>query len=217
MNFAVTRVRLAEIFFGVGLALVMAAAVWIAREFLGPADAPIPLPPEIRATVLDEPLAVPEFQLIDQNGERYSRADLVGRWSILFFGYTHCPDICPTTMSTLVQMESRLRQLAGQGRPRFVFVSVDPERDSSEHLAQYTNYFHPEFLGVTGADRQLRSLTAPLGIHYQMDPPDSNGSYAVRHSSAVLIVGPDANLRALMSPPHDAVVMASDYLQILER
>jgi len=215
MNFAVTRVRLAEIFFGIGLAVFIGSAVWITREVLNSPETPIPPQTEIHATLLQEPIIVPDFDLVDQNGNPFTRANLVGQWSILFFGYTHCPDICPTTMTTLVQMEEQLRQYSGLDKPKYVFISVDPERDTPQHLAQYTTYFHQDFLGVTGSGVDLRVMTAPLGIFYQIDQMDSDGNYMVKHSSAILLINPEGELRALMSPPHDAAALASDYRHIL--
>ena len=216
MNFAVNRVRFAEMLFGFGLAFVIGAALWIGREFLESPEAPQALSAQSQATVLAEPIAVPTFNLVDQHENAFTQASLLGQWSLLFFGYTHCPDVCPTTINLLVQMEQQLQQ-AAPDKPKYVFVSIDPDRDTPSHLAQYMAYFHADFLGVSGAQKQLQAITQPLGIYYQKELPDLEGNYAFKHSSAILLVNPDGKVHALMSPPHDPVAMATDYQTILAR
>jgi protein SCO1/2 len=97
--------------------------------------------------------ALPNFSLIDQRGHAFGPAELRGRWSLLFFGYTNCPDYCPTTLAMLAAMEKQLRAGGAALRPQVVFVSVDAKRDTPAQLARYVPYFDPEFVGVTAADQ----------------------------------------------------------------
>ncbi|MCP4188178.1 MAG: SCO family protein [Gammaproteobacteria bacterium] len=217
MNHTVVRVRFSEMLVGIGMAVVIFGIVWIAREFQKPPEAPVLTQHKIQATLLQEPIAVAEFSLTNQFGNSFTKDNLKGHWSYLFFGYTNCPDICPTTMNVLVEMERQLQQDTDLEKPGFVFVSVDPDRDTPEQLAQYMTYFHRDFLGVSGPDDQLKILTKPLGIFYQKNQPEGNeDSYAMQHSSAILLLNPDGAVQALTSPPYDATIMANDYRNIVD-
>ncbi len=219
MNTATTRVRVAEMLFGLGVAVVILGTVWVTREFYATPEKPVKVPTNgMSATVLHEPVTVPEFELLDQHGNRFSQASLLEQWSLLFFGYTQCPDVCPSTMNVLVQMEKHLQQDSGIEKPKYVFVSIDPDRDTPEHLAHYMVFFHPEFLGVTGTQDQLQSIAEPLGVFYQKNIRKGHeNNYSINHSTAIFLVDPRGRVRALMSPPHDATVMARDYRFIVEQ
>ena len=203
--------------FGLGVASVLIAVIWIGREFLKAPEQPALVQNNaLSATLLDQPLPVPDFKLVDQYGKSFTRESLRKHWSFMFFGYTHCPDVCPTTINELVQTENQLKRYTDLEKPHYVFVSIDPERDTPTHLAQYMSYFHKDFLGVSGSEDQLRSLTKPLGIYYEKETADLDESnYAVKHSAAILLIDHEARVRALLSPPHDATVMVKDYRQIL--
>lgn len=171
------------------------------------------------ATVFPEPRALPEFRLLDHRGEPFGRENLLGHTSLLFFGFTHCPDICP---ATLQQLALARRQLAGGGEalPEVVLISVDPERDDPEALARYVEYFGQGFTGVTGSLEALRTLTGPLGIHFEKRPAtqpgaDSgsaavSGEYLVNHSAAVLVVDAEARLQAIFGAPHSIEAFVHD-------
>ena len=156
-------------------------------------------------TVLEPATPLPEFQLHDQNNQVFDRAQLQGKWSYVFFGYTHCPDICPTTLVVLRDVQ----KIAG-GREQgvqYVFVSVDPDRDKAATLKRYLPYFHPEFIGATGRQAELMRLTRGLGAYYEVGDA-KNGTYEVHHSAAVFLIDPEARLRALFAGPHDAARLA---------
>src|SRR5210317_596495 len=108
--------------------------------------------------------ALPEFELIDHERGKLTRAQLQGKWNLLFFGYTHCPDICPISLQTLADMVRAIDDPDVARSLRVYFVSVDPERDKPELLADYVTYFNPDFTGATGAIEQLTPLTRSLGI-----------------------------------------------------
>lgn len=178
------------------VALVLGGASWLAVRSLGG-----PERPEF-ATVLTEPLPLPEFSLIDQSGEPFTRERLLGTTSLLFFGFTHCPDICPATLAELASARQQLASAGGaQARlPQIVFVSVDPERDTPEKLAAYVGHFGADIVGVTGSEEELRALAKPLGIWFEKEPLGEG--YSVSHSTAVLFIDRQAELRALFGTPH---------------
>lgn len=156
-------------------------------------------------TVLDPASPLPEFRLLDQNNQVFDRARLQGRWSYVFFGYTHCPDICPTTLVVLRDAQ----KLAGgkeQGI-QYIFVSVDPERDKTATLKNYLTYFHPEFIGASGGHGELMRLTRALGAYYESGAT-RGGRYEVHHSAAIFLIDPEARLRALFAGPHEAARLA---------
>ncbi len=215
MTYALARVRLAEILLGIGLALALLGIAWIAREFLKPVQTPGMVQMKTQATVLSEPMSIPNFKLVDQNGNIFTRDSLKEQWSFLFFGYTHCPDVCPTTINVLTQVEKQLQQHSGLAKPRFIFISIDPDRDTPDHLAEYLTYFHQDFLAVTGPMDQLKVLTKPLGIFYEKNNLDNENNYSINHTSAILLVDPQAHVRSLTSPPHNANTIVKDYRYVL--
>ncbi|MDH3640112.1 MAG: SCO family protein [Gammaproteobacteria bacterium] len=169
----------------------------------------------VAATVLNPPQPIADFTLVDHHGRPFNKASLVGQWTFLFFGYTHCPDVCPSTLRVLEQVDRALAEHADGGPGwQVVFVSVDPSRDTPASLAQYVSYFNPRFLGLTGEMRAIQTLTDQLGIlHMRVEQEDGNG-YLIDHSASVLLVGPDAVLRAIFSAPHTQESIVQDFLEI---
>jgi protein SCO1/2 len=174
----------------------------------------------ITATVLPEARALPDFLLEDHHGKAFTNESLKGQWSFVFFGYTHCPDVCPTTLASLNQVDKLLKNEKGVVLPKTIFISVDPERDSMEQLAEYVPYFNPEFIGVRGSIQQLQALTAPLGIAFGQEG-DEDGNvdsedYEVFHSARILLIDPKARLKALFSSSDDVNQIVSDYIKIID-
>lgn len=170
-----------------------------------------------QATVLRELKPLPPFALTDQHGKRFDNARLLGKWTLLSFGYTNCPDICPTDLAMLAQVDDRLSRESSMPPYQIGFVSVDPARDTPEKLAQYVTYFDPAFLGVTGSDEALRAFTHPLGIIYaKVETRESAIGYVMDHSASIVLLDPEGRYRALFSPPHHAKYMAHDVLAIAQ-
>src|SRR5690606_18738334 len=175
------------------VAVVLGGLSWLAvRSLSGPEE------PEF-ATVLPERRPLPEFALVDHNGEPFTRERFLGRTSLVFFGFTHCPDICPATRGKLASARRQL-DAAGAPLPQIVMVSVDPERDTPEKLAAYVSHFGADIVGVTGQEEELLALTEPLGIWFENQPLGE--SYTVSHSTAVLVVNRRGELQALFGTPH---------------
>jgi protein SCO1 len=168
-----------------------------------------------QATILGESgRPMPDFELQDYDNRSFTRAQLTDHWTLLFFGYTSCPDVCPLTLTVLKDVYRRLEGTPYAQDTQVVFVSVDPKRDSLATLKRYVQHFHPSFKGVTGSEDQLQQLTKPLGIFYQYQ--GAGEDYLVDHSSAMLLVDPTGSLHALFSAPHDANVLSKNYVAIRE-
>ena len=162
--------------------------------------------------LLPEPRAFSDFSLVDHRGLPFTRKDFEGHWSVLFFGFTSCPDICPNTLFQFqLARKQLLEESAAAELPRFYLVSVDPERDTPEKLASYLDYFDPEFIGLSGSDRQLRALSMQLGIAYHVAPHEPGAqTYNVDHSASVVLLNPDAMLAGVLPAPIDGARMARD-------
>lgn len=176
------------------------------------ATAPIEL---ATGTYLSPGRGLPDFSLIDDHGRSFGPANLQGSWSMMFFGYTNCPDFCPATLSTLAALEKRLRAGGAAVRPRVIFVSVDAKRDTPEQLARYVPYFDPEFIGVTAANQAaIEALAASLGFAVIITP-GADGAYTVDHSSAILVVNPRGQVTAILTGPFTVDALQTDFRRIV--
>ena len=175
-----------------------------------------PPPPQLKqATLLPSPKPVADFNLINHKGEPFTLASLEGHWTFAFFGYTHCPDVCPTSLAMLARVMKKLRETRPDDTlPQGLFVSVDPQRDTPEMLAKYVAYFYPDFIAATGDPAEILRLTRQLGILYIKSAGDKDNDYLIDHSAAVVLFDPDGRFHALFNVPHDADKIASDFLLI---
>ena len=202
-----TRKALIYASFAAALGIILVLGYLAGRTFREPARATS----AVGMTVLEPASPLPEFRLHDQNNQAFDRAQLQGKWSFVFFGYTHCPDICPTTLVVLRDVQ---KIAGGQDKDiQYVFISVDPKRDKAATLKNYLPYFHPEFIGATGDPGELMRLTRAVGAYYEIGKP-RNGAYEVHHSAAIFLIDPEARLRALFSGPHDAARLAQGLRQL---
>jgi len=194
-----------------GAALVaLALGAWLGATLAGRTE-PVPT---INGTVFPNARALPDFRLVDHEGNPFSPEQLKGRWTLLYFGYTYCPDVCPTTLYELSRADALLE---GEGAARgiaYALVSVDPDRDTPERLAQYVPHFSDKLLGVSGPTQALTALTQPLGIVYVKVEGADPDNYLVDHSSAVIVINPEGKFQAIMSAPHEAEDMAADMLAL---
>jgi protein SCO1/2 len=159
---------------------------------------------------------LPAFTLVDQDGSRFDRTHLEGRWSLLFFGFTNCPGPCPAALSMLAIAEKSLADLPAAKRPQVVFISLDPQRDTPTVLKSYVANFNPGFIGVTGNETDLKVLTTALHVPYQIIPmPD--GNYMVDHSLAIFAVDPKGGFHALFNASQAPAAISSDYRQLVTR
>lgn len=168
-------------------------------------------------TEYPKPKVIADFLLSDSDGNGFNLDSLRGHWSLLFFGFTHCPDICPTTLSSMAAVYRNLeKQLPAEKLPAIIFVSIDPERDRLELLGSYVKFFAPEFTAVTGEHPQLTALTRQLGLLYTIeDHAPGVTDYIVDHSSGIILMNPNAELVGLLRTPHDVEQITTDLAQIL--
>ena len=151
--------------------------------------------------LFDTPRDVGDFSLTDHRGLSFTRDDLTDRWTLIFFGFTHCPDICPTTMAELAQLKSQLADTESSDA-RVVMVSVDPARDTPDRLAQYVPYFHPDFIGVTGEFADILSVAQRLNAPFRkVSEPD--GGYQMEHSANVMLMNPRGDYHGFFRAPLD--------------
>jgi protein SCO1/2 len=173
------------------------------------------VPPELQGVLRPEPRPLQAFELSDQYRQPFNLERLKGKWSFVFFGYTYCPDICPTTLSTLTGVVKQLQNdPQGLSNIQVVFVSVDPQRDTSDVLEGYMKYFDESFQGVTGSQQDIDSLTRQFGAGYMKEPETTPGQYLVSHTSSIFLVDPYGQLLAAFSPPHDPNTIVEQFRQI---
>src|SRR5262245_28049440 len=158
--------------------------------------------PAIAGFVYPEPRVISPFTLAAQDGKPFDLESLKGNWTFVYFGYTYCPDVCPTTLAELARAKKLLDQASLPAR--YVFVSVALRRDTPKRLAQYVAFFDPGFVGATGSDDALKLLTRQVGVAYSFPEETKGATYAVDHSSIVALFDPDARLRAVFTPPQEA-------------
>jgi len=188
--------------------LALVAVIGLAAMLLREPGAKQPGVPELQAGVaLAPPVLLPDFSLSDQRGRPFTAASLRGHWSLVVPGFTHCPDICPTTLTTLDRVHTQLAADASQ--LKVVLLTVDPERDSPEVLARYLEFFNPAFVGVTGEQAQLDLLYQGLGVQ-RIRIPGAQGAYSVDHSAALLLVDPEGRLVGYFMPPFSAERLTAD-------
>lgn len=197
-----------KILFVITIIIALLAGFWFGEISLNDQqDASAPVSHVMR---LESPqkIAIPALQ--QAGGGRFEMHSLQGKWSLLFFGYTNCPDICPATLNTLaLAKQAYLKQSAGQKPdktsepfPQVVFISVDPQRDNTEVLGEYVHYFDKDFIGVTGDEKLLRAITVQTYANFMSQPTEGSHGYLVSHSINLALINPDVELVAILSPPH---------------
>ena len=154
-----------------------------------------------------------QFRLTDDTGKTVTGRDYLGKVTLLYFGYTRCPDVCPTTLATLARA---FQQLGPQADGvRMLFVSVDPKRDTPAALKQYVDAFGPEFVGLTGSGAELDALTKRYRVAYRLGKADQHGGYVVYHSSAIFIFDKQGRVRLLANYTDKSEVIAADLKRLL--
>ncbi len=176
-----------------------------------------PVIPEIPNLLWPPAVQLTDFELLDHRNRSFTRTSLMGKWTLMFFGFTQCPDVCPSTLTALKGVDERLAAdpvYATQGQ--VVFVSVDPERDQQSELGRYVTFFNPDFIGVTGSPSALRELTRQLHILVEKIPSPAALGYSLDHTASIFLLDPSARLVGLYSLPHKADTIAASVRQIRE-
>lgn len=188
--------RLSLVVLMLGAALSIGLQLWYAPKSES-------IPPELQGILLPEARSLQPFRLTDHNGETFDLARLHGHWTFLFFGYTHCPDVCPVTMGLLSAVFERLAAtpLPAEVAAMGLFVSVDPKRDTLAVLKKYVPYFNKNFIGATGEEAALTELAKQVGARFTIEGDQGNASgYEVSHSSGIFLINPKGQLIGVFYP-----------------
>ena len=194
----------------------MLGGVWLAATYRENGSRAMLLPDRVM-TLFPDPKPLTAFAFTDHDNRVFDLSRLKGKWSFLFFGYTHCPDICPTTLAVLARAHGNIvKSTVGAKDVQFVFISVDPNRDTSSKLRQYVTFFDTTFLGVTGDNAQLGNLAGQLGAAYELAITPGMDNYPVYHTAAVFLVDPRARYHAVFAPPLDAASISKRFKVLRE-
>ena len=204
-----------------GIILVIALAAGLGLVLAQKVFAPKPPPglPAMEAvTLLPQPRALPEFNLAQSDGTRLIPGELNGHWTVVFLGFTACPDVCPTTLVDLATAQTRWEAIPDALRPRVLFISADPERDTPTRLGEYVHGFHRDTLAATADVPSLERFATSLGLVFQKVPgkgfAENPQDYTIEHSATLAVLDRDGRLAGLIRPPFDGPAIARD-LQLL--
>ncbi|GAB6196746.1 SCO family protein [Lysobacter xanthus] len=197
--------------------LVLAAAVAAGAGLLAARHAFAPAAPEgpvLRAVHrIEPPRDLPAFSLRQSDGTALIPGELRGHWTLVFLGFTHCPDVCPTTLAELAKSQKQWEALPETVRPRLLFVSVDPERDTPDRLGEYAHAFHRDTLAATADVPSLERFTSALSLVFAKVPPAAGApatAYSVEHSATLAVLDPQGRMAGIVSPPLDPQAIAAD-------
>ena len=173
-------------------------------------------PESVQEIIYPQPKPLQVFSLVDHQNSSYGLEQLDGKWTFVVFGYTHCPDICPATLSQLTNLSQLMAEKVKQGLlPQFLFVSVDPSRDNVNVLKEYIKYFDDGFIAATGTMKNIVAFEDQFNVFHQYDTPDSDGNYAVTHSAEIYLVDPGARIVAKFTPPISTHKVAQQYQDLM--
>jgi protein SCO1 len=166
--------------------------------------------------VYDLPRPVSAFALTDHEGQPFTQERLRGKWSLLFFGYTFCPDICPITLATIRQFDQLLQEAEPDAAAQLqvAMISVDPQRDTAEKLDAYMGYFDEDYIGVTGQYIDIFNLGRQLNVAFGYTPTE-NGEYLVNHSGEIVLINPNGEFHGFFKIPHDPEKMLRNFRSVL--
>ena len=197
------------------VAVAMGLGLWAAERYHGTSGGAAP---ELQAARLfPEPRTLPAYALRQSDGTQLVPGELKGHWTLVFLGFTHCPDVCPTTLAELAQAQRQWEALPASTRPRVLFVSVDPERDSSDGIGEYAHGFHRDTLAATADIPALEGFARSLSMVFAKVPPADGApadQYSVDHSATIALLDPEARMAGIIQPPFDPKAIASD-MQLL--
>lgn len=198
------------------LALLVIAVAAVAGGIAAGVHTFRPNAPDIAGFAYPEPKALPAFRLKQHDGSPFDESALKGHWSFVYFGYTYCPDICPTTLAELSRVQRELEAAGLDANNRYFFVSVDPKRDTLDRLGDYVVHYNRKFIGATGDDAALQPLTRAIGVLYDFPEGTDGDNYPVGHSSIIALFGPDARLHAVFTAPHRPDAIVDGYRRIVK-
>ncbi len=154
-------------------------------------------PAQFKGTMMPTPIPAPDFALTNEQGETVHLSDYQDEIVLLYFGYTFCPDVCPTTLSELSKAQRELDD--GGEKIQVVMVTVDPQRDTPQKLAEYVAHFHPDFVGLSGTKKEIDAAGDGYGIYYEKNEGSEATGYLVDHTARVFVVDPQGNYQLSFS------------------
>ena len=190
---------------GMAAIIAVVAGVWLGYSTQTPDRSSAEKPPAIQGAILPNARSLKDVHLKAAGDKSFTLKDFKGYWSLIFVGYTNCPDVCPTTLSVLSQVD-KLMEEQGLAPPRIIFISIDPQRDTMDLIDQYVKYFNEKFIGITGDDNNLASISRQMSVVYTRAPGAdgsmSEDNYLMDHSSSLILLNPDAQVQAILTAPH---------------
>lgn len=191
--------------------LAFTLIILLALSACAPAPTPTPTVPPLPEGVrpLDPPVTLPDFALTDHNEQPFTLQNFRDHWTVLSFGYTHCPDVCPITLANFTLVKRALGDQADAFT--FVFVSVDGARDTPAVMRGHLANFDPTFLGLTGDENAVRPLAQAFGVRYEIVKPEgTQAEYLINHTASSFLVNPKGELARIYSYGTDPEVIAAD-------
>lgn len=167
--------------------------------------------PDVRAVMWPEPLPLADVTLTTQHGETFAADDFEGQWSLVFFGYLQCPDVCPTSLSAMREMRQLLTERSRDEDERYFFVSVDPANDAPADMVDYLAGFDPNFIGLHGSQAEIRRLADSMAVKFEPFVDDS-GYASIDHTSSVMLIDPRGRMVGALPPPLVPEQMVQRYL-----
>ncbi|MBU8974870.1 SCO family protein [Lysobacter sp. MMG2] len=199
-------------------ALAAALGLWAAQHFFGPSmQSSLPA---TRAVRLFEPArTLPAFTLRQSDGTPLIPGELKGHWTLVFLGFTHCPDVCPTTLAEMAKAQKQWAALPEATRPRVLFVSVDPERDTPDRIGEYAHAFHRDTIAATADIPALESFAKSLSMVFAKVPAPEGAradQYSVDHSASMAVLDPQGRMAGIVQPPFDPAAIAADMIALTQ-
>lgn len=198
--------------------IVLVAAVaaglglWLSQRQFG-APAPTQWPETRQVRLFDPPRELPDFNLRQSDGTPLVPGELHGHWTLVFLGFTHCPDVCPTTLARLAGAQKQWASVPEARRPRVLFISVDPERDTPDRIGEYAHAFHPDTLAATADVPALENFVRSLSMVFAKVPLGDDapaGEYTIDHSASMAVLDPQGRMAGVLQQPFDPDVVAAD-------
>lgn len=199
-------------------ALATGLGLWAAQRWVGHRGADVPALQTVR--LFDQPRALPPFSLRQSDGTPLVPGELKGHWTLVFLGFTHCPDVCPTTLAQLAQAQRTWESLPDATRPRVLFVSVDPDRDTPDRAGEYAHGFHRDTLAATGDQATLEAFARSLSMVFMKVPAPAGApadQYSVDHSASIAVLDPQARMAGVILPPLQPQAIATDIATLRNR
>lgn len=209
--------------FGLALFIAVDLALAVALVFMflwrSSDDDPQTRFAELGMAVFPEPPVITEFAFTDHRNESFTNKNLLGKWNLVFFGFTSCPDVCPLSMNALQLFYNELEDAGSENDVRVLMVTVDPQRDDPKIMAAYVTGYHQDFIGLSGAQSEISGLASDLFIAFSEPVNHStdhdNENYIVPHSGYIAFIDPEGNYRGVLREPHsrDSILQAYEAMR----